>query len=125
MQIGAVAEKLGISSSSIRYYERRGLIKPVGRVAGRREFDQQSIMTLKFLKLAQAAGFTLDESQILLKMGFGEKRQNDDWVDFLTQKRKSLQIRAKELKRMDFMLEQFETCTCPSLAECMHDGGET
>ena len=121
MQIGAVAKKLGMTPSAIRYYERRGLIKPVGRVDGRREFDTASILTLRFLKLAHAAGFTLTESQMLLEIGFGEMREQDDWVDFLKRKRTELRRRVLEIQHMSDMLAQFENCECPSLSDCMQD----
>ncbi|MBL4766543.1 MAG: MerR family transcriptional regulator [Rhodobacteraceae bacterium] len=125
MRIGAVAKAVGISSSAIRYYERRGLISPVGRVAGRREFDDQSILTLRFLKLAQTAGFTLIETRQLLDMGFGNARKQSDWLAFLRGKRKVLRVQIKEVRRMDTLLEKFERCTCPSLADCMADPGDS
>ena len=124
MQIGAVAEAVGISPSAIRYYERRGLIQPVGRRAGRREFDDQSILTLHFLKLAQAAGFTLVETQKLLEMGFGDNRPQADWLDFLRNKREELRRKTNEMRRMDDLLEKFQECTCTSLADCMTDAAE-
>lgn len=121
MQIGAVAQAVGMSSSAIRYYERRGLIPPVGRVAGRREFDRKSILTLRFLKLAQTAGFTLIETQKLLEMGFGDARPQTDWLTFLDSKRKALRQQMEEIKCMDAMLGKFANCTCPSLEDCMTD----
>lgn len=119
MQIGAVAEALGLTTSAIRFYERKGLIRPVGRVAGRREFDAHGVATLRFLKLAQTAGFTLKEAQRLMEFGFGSERPLDDWGDFLKAKRQSVTQKAKELQRMDILLGQFEDCTCSSLEECM------
>ncbi len=121
MQIGAVAEALGMTPSAIRYYERRGLIKPVGRVDGRREFDTKSILTLRFLKLAQAAGCTLQESRMLLEIGFGDMREQDDWKAFLRDKQQDLQQRSKEIQDMQQMLAKFEACECPTLSDCMQD----
>jgi len=119
MRIGAVAETLGIASSAIRYYERRGLIRPIGRVAGRRELDEHTITTLRFLKLAQSAGFTLAEVQQLLEFGFGDARQQDNWLAFLRSKRSAVKEQMEDLIRMDEMLGKFEDCTCTSLNDCM------
>jgi len=124
MQIGAVAKAVGMTPSAIRYYERRGLIQPINRVAGRREFNTRSIMTLRFLKFAQLAGFTLAETQKLLEMGFGDARPETDWRDFLCDKRKFLRARIEEVQRMDGILEQFEKCTCVSLMDCMSEAGD-
>lgn len=119
MKIGAVAELLSMPSSTIRYYEQEGLIKPIGRVAGRREFDEQSILTLRFLKVAQSAGFALSEIRQLLDMGFGEERRDEDWLTFLKNKRSSVKAQIQDLYMMDDMLSKFEVCKCTSLSECM------
>ncbi|WP_428408419.1 MerR family transcriptional regulator [Hyphococcus sp.] len=123
MQIGAVAELLGITSSAIRYYERKGLIQPVMRVGGRREFDSEAIATLRFLKLAQAAGFTLSETRQLLNIGFGDNRPQKDWLSFLHKKRSAVREKMEEIEHMDALLVKFESCMCPSLEECMEAAG--
>lgn len=119
MRIGAVAEVLGMPSSTIRYYEREGLIEPIGRVSGRREFDEQSILTLRFLKLAQSAGFALGEIRQLLNIGFGEDRQDEEWLVFLQSKRSAVKMQMEDLRKMDEMLRKFEGCSCTSLSDCM------
>lgn len=119
MKISAVAEALGISSSSIRYYERQGLVEPINRVSGRREFDNNNILTLKFLKLAQSAGFKLGEIRQLLEIGFGDARQDEDWRVFLQNKRSAVKVQMEDLRKMDEMLKKFEGCACTSLSDCM------
>lgn len=125
MRIGVVAETLGIASSAIRYYERKGLIRPIGRVAGRRELDEQTVMTLRFLKLAQSAGFALAEVRQLLEIGFGDARQQEDWLIFLQSKRSAVKEQMEGLHRMDEMLQKFESCTCTSLNDCMGESAAT
>lgn len=119
MQIGAAAEALGIATSAIRFYERKGLIQPIGRVSGRRELDDQTITTLRFLKLAQSVGFTLSEVGQLLEIGFGNARHDKDWLTFLQSKRGAVKNQIQNLQRMDMMLKKFESCTCPTLDDCM------
>lgn len=125
MQISAVAEAVRMTPSAIRYYERKGFIRPVGRVAGRREFDEKSILTLRFLKLAQSAGFALRETKQLLDIGFGDTRPQAEWLALLSNKREALRQQAAEIRQMDVLLEQFETCRCPSLEDCMSDASQT
>ena len=69
MRIGMVAERLGVPASTIRYYEKVGLIERQHRISGRRDFDQlsRSMLVLQFVQLAQAAGFTLAETKALLQ----------------------------------------------------------
>ncbi len=125
MKIGAAAEELGITSSTIRFYERKGLIRPIGRVSGRRELDEDTLLTLRFLKLAKSAGFTLAEATQLLEIGFGEIREMDDWLEFLRGKRKAVRAQMADLRRMDTMLEKFQDCTCVDLADCMTPSNAT
>jgi len=119
MKIGVAAEKLGITSSAIRFYERKGLIRPIGRISGRREIDEQTILTLQFLTLAKSAGFTLIEATNLLSLGFGETREVEDWEAFLDEKQKQVQERISGLHRMASMLDQFKKCECVDLKDCM------
>ena len=67
IQIGDVAKQLNIPASTIRYYEKIGLIKNQSRVSGRRCFDQNTLSTLQFIKLAQSVGFTITETKGLLE----------------------------------------------------------
>ena len=118
MKIGAAAEALGISTSAIRFYERKGLIRPIGRVSGQRELDETTLLTLKFVKFAQSAGFTLDETARLLDMGIGEARSNTDWLSFLKRKRTVIRQQIDDLHRMDDLIGQFQNCDCADLSEC-------
>ncbi|MFT7472838.1 MAG: DNA-binding transcriptional MerR regulator [Kiritimatiellia bacterium] len=51
MKIGDVAKHLDIPSSTIRYYEKKGLIDPPERVSGKRDFNNSTLMTLRFIQL--------------------------------------------------------------------------
>jgi MerR family redox-sensitive transcriptional activator SoxR len=124
MRIGAVAEALGISSSAIRYYERQGLIQPIGRVSGRRELDKKTIVSLRFLKLAQAAGFSLNETRKLLEFGFGDRRPQDDWQSFIHQKQSDLRSQIDTLRGMVALLDKLESCRCSSIEDCMSEDAE-
>lgn len=119
MKIGVAAKELGITSSTIRFYERKGLIRPIGRVSGRRELDENTLHTLKFLKFAKSAGFQLSEVTTLLEIGFGDQRETKEWTDFLSKKRTELAQRIEDLRRMHDLLGQFEKCECVDLKDCM------
>jgi MerR family transcriptional regulator, Zn(II)-responsive regulator of zntA len=65
--IGRVARETGLSVHAIRFYEREGLLKTLGRSEGRfRVFDQEGLRELKFIRKAQELGFSLAEIRELL-----------------------------------------------------------
>ena len=66
MAIGEVAERTGMSTSRIRYYESRGLLSAPERVAGRRRYGEEVLRRLAIIAAAQRVGFTLDEIRDLL-----------------------------------------------------------
>jgi hypothetical protein len=64
MRIGAAAEQAGVNVQTLRYYERRGLLpRPPRRTSGYREFPDEAVRVVRFVKRAQDLGFTLDESE--------------------------------------------------------------
>lgn len=66
-QIGDVAERVGLSLRTVRYYEEAGLLMPVGRtVGGFRLYDEDAVDRLFVIKKMKPLGFTLDEMRSLL-----------------------------------------------------------
>jgi DNA-binding transcriptional MerR regulator len=119
MKIGYVARQLGIPASTIRYYEKRGLIGRAPRVSGRRQFDAHAIFVLRFIRLAQAVGFTLTETKFLLESYARNPRPAGVWKPFAKTKRAEIQKRIATLRRVDRALAKLNTCTCASLETCV------
>ena len=67
MKIGELAQRTGLASSRIRFYERIGLLKTVERQAnGYRSYPADAVLVLKLIATGQRAGFSLDELRTLL-----------------------------------------------------------
>lgn len=66
LAIGEVAERAGMSTSRIRYYEARGLLPKPERTAGKRRYADDVLRRLAILDAAQRVGFTLEEIRDLL-----------------------------------------------------------
>jgi DNA-binding transcriptional MerR regulator len=66
MAIGDVAQRAGMSTSRIRYYERRGLVPEPERAAGKRRYGDEVFRRLAIIDAAQRVGFTLEEIRDLL-----------------------------------------------------------
>jgi MerR family mercuric resistance operon transcriptional regulator len=69
MTIGALAAAAGVNVETIRYYQRRGLVaQPTRPRGGVRHYGQRDAERLRFIKRAQAMGFTLTEIASLLRL---------------------------------------------------------
>lgn len=67
LTIGKLAEVAGVSIETIRYYQRRGLLdEPPKPLGGHRRYSPAQAKRVRFIKRAQALGFTLDEVGALL-----------------------------------------------------------
>jgi Cu(I)-responsive transcriptional regulator len=67
--IGALAKRAGVRVDTVRYYERAGLLAPRARLAsGYRRYGDVELARLRFIRRAQALGFSLKEVQELLAL---------------------------------------------------------
>jgi MerR family transcriptional regulator, copper efflux regulator len=67
--IGTLAKRTGVGIDTVRYYERNGLIAPQARLAsGYRRYGELEVSRLRFIRRAQALGFTLREVRELLAL---------------------------------------------------------
>jgi DNA-binding transcriptional MerR regulator len=65
--ISQLARAAGVPTTTVRYYERVGLVRPEDRSAGNyRLYSEESLRKLKFIRAAQSIGFTLDDVKALL-----------------------------------------------------------
>lgn len=71
--IGRLAESTGVHLETIRYYQRLGLMPTPDRNRGAiRRYGRDAAGRLRFIKRAQALGFSLDEVKLLLDLSVGE-----------------------------------------------------
>jgi MerR family redox-sensitive transcriptional activator SoxR len=66
LTIGEVADRAGVATSTIRYYERRGLLKADARRSGQRRFRETTLRRLVFIGMLQDAGLALDDIEGIL-----------------------------------------------------------
>src|SRR5262249_18294098 len=78
--IGALAKQCGVSVETVRFYQRRGLLKApkrptsVGAGGGFRRYGEDDVRRLRFIRGAQVAGFTLRQIEELLSLDAGRNR---------------------------------------------------
>jgi MerR family transcriptional regulator, mercuric resistance operon regulatory protein len=73
--IGGLAKTAGVGVETIRYYQRRGLLAEPARPPGEiRRYGEDDVRRLRFIRSAQAAGFTLSEIAELLDLDAADDR---------------------------------------------------
>jgi MerR family copper efflux transcriptional regulator len=76
MTIGRLARRIGVSVDTLRFYERKGLIvRPRRMLSGYRNYSDDVIDRLRFVKDAKGLGFSLREIQELLMLGVKSTRE--------------------------------------------------
>lgn len=131
LTIGKLAKQSGIAVETLRYYEHRGLIKPHKRTsAGYRLYQPDIRRRLRFIRRAQALGFSLDEIAELLTLSDNPAESARE-VKRITQSRiADIEIRLRDLERMKQGLSALEkncaghrisTAECPILAALNQD----
>jgi len=134
LTIGKLARQADVGVETLRYYERRGLIAPERRTdAGYRLYGADAHQRLRFIRRAQALGFSLDEVAELLSLG-NRPAESAAEVKRLTQaKIDDIDTRIRDLERMKSALSALEeqcpghagtTAECPILAALNQDGSE-
>lgn len=74
MQIGELAQQAGVTVQTVRFYERRKLLpEPIRKQSGYRQYSQNELKQLRFIRQAKSLGFSLDEiREIIRSRGRGE-----------------------------------------------------
>lgn len=122
MKIGEVSKRTGLPASTIRYYEKVGLMKFQPRISGRRDFDDQAMFVLKFVRLAQSAGFSIEEIKSLIEAYQQSSKSTGVWLDMVQRKRSQIRSKMAELSQMEAILTELLSCKCASLDQCIETG---
>ena len=69
LSIGEVARQVSVGVETVRFYERQGLLaEPQRRASGYRQYDEEAVAVLRFVRRAKELGFTLKEIKGLLAL---------------------------------------------------------
>ncbi len=105
LSIGEVAGIVGVATSALRYYERRGLVAADARVSGQRRYSAATVRRVAFVQMLQDAGLSLDEIQGVL-----EADDNASWKDIARQRLVQLDDEIAKLRRSRELLAAALLC---------------
>ena len=112
LKIGQLAKQVGVNIETIRYYERLNLLAPMSRLpSGYRLYNRDSQRRLRFIKNAQALGFTLHEIEELLDLRASSKARCGDIQRKAEAKLKHVEAKVRDLQSLEAALRRLiRTC---------------
>lgn len=122
--IANLAREAGVGVETVRYYQRRGLLRTPDKSGGSaisggvRRYEAEDIRRLKFIRQAQAAGFTLEQIGELLELDAGQDRARaralaGERIAALDAKIAELQTARASLARLAGACAASDTGPCP------------
>ena len=114
MDIAEVAKLTGVPASTLRYYEKKGLIASSGRQGIRRTFGKNVLDQLALISLGQSAGLSLDE----IRSMFLPNGEPDIDRRLLAAKADDIDALVQRLQAMSDGLRHAAACPAPRHAEC-------
>lgn len=119
LTIGALAQRIGMSVSAIRYYEARGLVSAIRTGGNQRRFLRSDIRRLSFALIGQQLGLTLGEIEAeLATLPHGRSPTQSDWQAISARIRAALDAKIRTLERTRDLLDGCIGCGCLSLDRC-------
>ena len=110
LTIGKLAQSSNVGVETIRFYERKGLIKQPKKFGSFRYYSPELVTRIKFVKRSQELGFTLKESKELLELKIKNQSKCSDILSKTEQKLKEIDEKINDLKKMKRSLKSLEKC---------------
>jgi DNA-binding transcriptional MerR regulator len=110
--VGEVAERFGLETHVLRYWEDVGLLAPARDGAGRRRYDADDLVRVGVVLSSKAAGMSLEEIQALLDAEAAGRHE------ILTAHLAELDRRQAEMERSRHMTEHALACRAHDIATC-------
>lgn len=132
MTIGVLAKEAGVGVETIRFYQRKGLLKTPQRTSGFRKYTEADLRRIKFIKRVQGLGFTLNDAQSLLDINACSPETQPLLEQVCIEKIDEIEKKIADLNRILGELRQFhQSCGCESsnnsecrLLECFENDWE-
>ena len=116
--IGELAKAAGVPVSTVRFYERSGILAPEARTgANYRQYSEQSLGRLRFIRASQSTGFSLSDIRQLLDLAYSPDPPCDDVLNLARNRLADVRQQLKDLKRLEKALSR-------ALANCCKGEGD-
>ena len=119
LTIGQVAERTGVATSALRYWEALGLISSVRTSGNQRRYERPMIRRVSFIRAAQRVGLSLEEiKEALATLPDSRTPTARDWERLSAAWRARLDEQIRRIERLRDRLDGCIGCGCLSLTTC-------
>jgi MerR family transcriptional regulator, redox-sensitive transcriptional activator SoxR len=116
--IGQLAQRAGLATSAIRFYERTGVLPEPARVSGQRRYGPDAIRRLEVLEVAKRAGFSLAEAKLLLQSADAGTPAFEAVRELAERKLPDIEALISRAQEMRTWMLAATDCSCTSLDVC-------
>src|SRR5689334_18901538 len=113
--IGELSRRTGVPASTLRFWERAGLIHAPRRASGQRRYDPAALATVELIRLAQMAGCSIADIRDVLVAPGAFDTPAARWNALVQRRASELEERIAALTRARRMLGELAACSCASL----------
>lgn len=119
LSIGQVAERTGVATSALRYWEELGLIASDRTAGNQRRYERATLRRVSFIRAAQRVGLSLDEiAAALARLPRSRTPTAADWARLSRSWRKRLDDQIRSIEALRDQLDSCIGCGCLSLRTC-------
>ncbi|MAE73120.1 MAG: heavy metal-responsive transcriptional regulator [Bdellovibrionaceae bacterium] len=121
LTIGKLAKAAGVGVETIRFYERKKLLRQPRKVGSFRHYPKEDILRIQFIKRSQELGFTLNETKELLDLKIKDQAKCGDVLEKTETKIEEINQKIEDLKKMKLSLRELAKCCQDSkqpLSDC-------
>lgn len=115
LTIGQLSDATGIPTSTLRFWERKGLLAADARKGGQRRYADDALTKVALLRLCQDAGWTLTEIGQIVRERMA---LSPNWRDLVRGKMDHLEAEIAQLSHAHQMLEHALECPYPDITQC-------
>ena len=118
LTIGQLAQRFGLNTSAIRYYEAHGVLPEPARVRGQRRYGPDAVRRLEVLDVAKRAGLSLDEARVLLRSADQGSPAFEALRELAARKLPEVEALIARAQAMRSWLLTATDCSCATLEVC-------
>ncbi|MCM3920973.1 redox-sensitive transcriptional activator SoxR [Frankia sp. AiPs1] len=119
LSIGEMAQRIGVSVSTLHFYESKGLISARRTAGNQRRYDREILRRIAFVRAAQRFGIPLNEIvEVLRQLPEGRTPTRQDWAVLSENWRSEIDRRMEDLRRLRENITDCIGCGCLSIARC-------